>query len=171
MKYGETNGEVYAEVASSRLFWALGFAVDRMYPVSVLCRNCPPDPFKEGKEDWHLGKSANGATRRLQIWPSSSATSTVRKSRCLATRAGRGPNWSFVDEESGGAPRAHVDALKLLAVFVQHVDNKPEQQAIVCYRCTRASRSCRQCDLCGADSGRQGSGLDVWRGALFNYDK
>ncbi len=64
VKYGETNGEVYAEVAGSRLFWALGFVVDRMYPVSVLCRNCPPDPFKEGKEDWDFGKSAKGATRR-----------------------------------------------------------------------------------------------------------
>ena len=35
VKYGENNGEVFAEVASSRLFWALGFAADRMYPVKV----------------------------------------------------------------------------------------------------------------------------------------
>ena len=25
VKYGENNGEVFAEVAASRLFWALGF--------------------------------------------------------------------------------------------------------------------------------------------------
>ena len=30
------------------------------------------------------------------------------------------------------ARRAQVDALKLLAVFVQHMDSKPEQQALVC---------------------------------------
>jgi hypothetical protein len=37
-----------------------------------------------------------------------------------------------VDEAAGGAPRAHRDALKLLAVVLQHSDNKPEQQRLVC---------------------------------------
>jgi len=45
--------------------------------------------------------------------------------------------WSWeeldrVDAESGGAPRSQRDALKLLAVFLQHTDSKPEQQRIVC---------------------------------------
>jgi hypothetical protein len=31
-----------------------------------------------------------------------------------------------------GASRAHVDAFKLLAAFVQHVDSKAENQALVC---------------------------------------
>jgi hypothetical protein len=47
----------------------------------------------------------------------------------------RGWSWDeldWLDPESGGAPRAHRDALKLLAVFVQHTDSKPEQQRIVC---------------------------------------
>ena len=35
VKYGENNGEVFAEVVASRLFWALGFHRDRMYPVRV----------------------------------------------------------------------------------------------------------------------------------------
>ena len=37
-----------------------------------------------------------------------------------------------MDEAAGGAPRAQRDALKLLAVFVQHTDNKPSQQRLVC---------------------------------------
>src|SRR6188508_448826 len=45
VKYGEKNGEVYAEVAASRLLWALGFQADVMYPTRVTCRNCPADPF------------------------------------------------------------------------------------------------------------------------------
>ena len=37
VKYGEKNGEVYAEIAASRLFWALGFKVDRsIRPASVV---------------------------------------------------------------------------------------------------------------------------------------
>ena len=131
VKYGEDNGEVFAEVAATRLFWALGFVVDRMYPVSVLCRNCPADPFKEGKEEWHLGKSVNNTTRLFKL-------ATIERGvegEEVEVRGYEGWAWpelDLVDEESGGSPRAHVDALKLLAVFVQHVDNKPEQQAIVC---------------------------------------
>ena len=40
---GKTNGEVYAEVAATRLLWALGFGADHMYPVRVICRGCPAD--------------------------------------------------------------------------------------------------------------------------------
>src|SRR5262245_44660793 len=36
VKYGEQNGEVYSEVAASRLLWALGFGADRVYPVKVI---------------------------------------------------------------------------------------------------------------------------------------
>ena len=32
VKYGEDNGEVYSEVAATRLLWALGFGADRVYP-------------------------------------------------------------------------------------------------------------------------------------------
>ena len=131
VKYGEKNGEVFAEVASSRLFSALGFAADRMYPVSVECRGCPVDPFKEGKDDWHLGRSVTGATRVFDLavierdFPG-------EKVEVPGYEGWAWPELELVDEESGGASRAHVDALKLLAVFVQHVDSKPEQQAIIC---------------------------------------
>ena len=37
-----------------------------------------------------------------------------------------------MQEAAGGAPRAHRDALKLLAVFIQHTDNKAAQQRLVC---------------------------------------
>jgi hypothetical protein len=42
------------------------------------------------------------------------------------------PELDKVNPRAGGAARAHVDALKLLAVFVQHSDSKPEQQDLVC---------------------------------------
>lgn len=45
VKYGDDNGEVFAEVAASRLFWALGFGTDDIYPVRVTCRGCPVDPW------------------------------------------------------------------------------------------------------------------------------
>jgi hypothetical protein len=130
VKYGENNGEVYAEVAGSRLFWALGFMVDRMYPVRVTCLNCPPDPHKESSAEWRLGKSGSVATRVFD------PAAIERKFPGEEVEVPGYEGWAWPELEqlagSDGAPRAHLDALKLLAVFVQHVDNKPEQQAIVC---------------------------------------
>src|SRR5262245_8944292 len=42
VKFGRSNGEVFGEVLATRLLWALGFGADRMYPVDVICRGCPP---------------------------------------------------------------------------------------------------------------------------------
>ena len=46
IRYGSDNGEVFAEVIASRLFWALGFFADDVYPVHVNCYNCPNEPWK-----------------------------------------------------------------------------------------------------------------------------
>jgi hypothetical protein len=48
-----------------------------------------------------------------------------------------------VDEESGGAGLAERDALRLLAVFLQHSDSKSQQQRIVCLAPAGAGE-CRQ---------------------------
>jgi hypothetical protein len=120
VKYGADNGEVYGEVAATRLLWALGFGADSMYPARVVCRDCP--------------RGVDGAPRgegRVVFDPAS----VERKLPADEFPAGIGWSWSEldkVDEEAGGAPRAHRDALKLLAVFMQHTDNKPEQQRLVC---------------------------------------
>jgi hypothetical protein len=50
VKYGEQNGEIYSEVAASRLLWALGFGADHVYPVRVVCNGCPADPMKNYKK-------------------------------------------------------------------------------------------------------------------------
>src|SRR5436309_1360765 len=45
VKVKYNTGEVYAEVAASRLLWAIGFGADRDYPVQVECRKCPIEPW------------------------------------------------------------------------------------------------------------------------------
>jgi hypothetical protein len=112
VKYGRHNGEVYAEVAATRLFWALGFASDRVYPVQVICRGCPPS-----------------------IQDTALATIQRKIGKDIETSDGSGWAWKeldLVDPGAGGAPRAQRDALKLLAVFIQHTDSKPEQQRLIC---------------------------------------
>ena len=121
VKFGGNNGEVYGEVLATRLLWALGFPADRMYPVNVICRGCPAEfrgierPNGESRFDPAVIERKLAGTE----WPPE----------------GNGWSWEELDQvdgERGGSPRAHRDALKLLAVFLQHGDTKPEQQRIVC---------------------------------------
>jgi len=113
VKYGRENGEVFAEVAASRLFWALGFYAERMFPVRVVCQGCPANirdteyasvQRKLPGSDLHTKDMVGWAWRELDL----------------------------VDVAAGGASRAQRDALKLLAVFVQHTDSKPDQQRLIC---------------------------------------
>jgi hypothetical protein len=123
VKYGRDNGEVYAEVAATWLFWALGFPTDRVYPVRVDCLGCPPDPARRSDD------------RRDHVVFDPAAIERKMAGRAIETSPESGWTWpelDLVDEASGGAPRAHRDALKLLAVFLQHTDSKAAQQRLMC---------------------------------------
>jgi hypothetical protein len=131
VKYSEDNGEVYAEVAASRLFWALGFIADRMYPVRVVCRNCPANPHRASTDEWSLGRPGKLGTRVFD-------PATIERKfdgKEVEVPKFEGWSWRELDAVVGNdvvASRAHVDALKLLAAFIQHVDSKPENQGLVC---------------------------------------
>src|SRR4029453_5336327 len=131
VKYGEKNGEVAAEIAASRLFWALGFKADRMYPARVSCEDCPTNPFAASKADWRSGKPRDVGR---YVWD---PTAVERPLPGSAIEVPGFEGWAWpeldkIDPRAGGAPRAQVDALRLLAVFVQHSDSKPEQQQLMC---------------------------------------
>ena len=124
VRYGRQNGEVYAQVASTRLLWALGFAANRMYPVKVVCRGCAQDPFNE---------PAPSAATPVVFDPATideSADGTT-----METKPEEGWSWKeldLIDESAGGASVRERDALKLLAVLIQHSSNKSINQRIVC---------------------------------------
>ena len=123
VKYGRTNGEVYAEVAATRLLWALGFGADRMYPVRIECHGCPPN-FQGPAQNGHSSVIVEPATIERKM-----------PGRAIETHEGSGWAWpelDLVDERAVGAPRAQIDALRLLAAFIQHTDSKPDQQRLLC---------------------------------------
>ena len=126
VKYGQNNGEVYAEVAASRLLWALGFKTDAMLPTRVTCHNCPADPFAVNTTDWRQKPPTDVATRVFE--PASIEREVPGKK--IETPGYEGWAWPELDTIRKG--RAQIDALKLLAVFIQHSDSKPDQQEIVC---------------------------------------
>ena len=45
VKFGADDNEIYAEVAATRLMWALGYYADSWFPVRVECHNCPENPI------------------------------------------------------------------------------------------------------------------------------
>jgi hypothetical protein len=131
VKYGGANAEVFAEIAATRLLWALGFGADRFYPTRVICHGCP---------DWLAGIVRENGD--LIVNPAS----IERKFPAPAPKnVDDGWSWRELDrvsESEGGAPRDHRDALKLLAVFLQHTDSKAEQQRIVCLGQNKKSGPC-----------------------------
>jgi hypothetical protein len=110
-------------VLGSRLLWALGFGADRLYPVQVICRGCSSDP-------WTQRAPVPGE----QVF---NPAAIERKPKGHEMKSEHKGGWAWpeldvIDENQGGAPRAHRDALKLLAVFMQHTDNKQEQERLLC---------------------------------------
>jgi hypothetical protein len=120
VKYGGSNGEVYGEVAATRLLAALGFGADRMYPVRVICKDCPTLPGSIERKD---GDS---------IFDPATVERKMDGKEVFEEHGWAWPELERVDEKAGGASRAERDALKLLAVFLQHSDNKPVQQRLAC---------------------------------------
>jgi hypothetical protein len=120
VKFGADDNEVYAEVAASRLLWALGFYTDAWYPVRVECHNCPADP-----------ESGNGAKDTRTFDPAI----IVRKFKGhkVYEAGNEDEGWSWKElEQVNGRPTYEKDALELLGAFIVHGDSKPPQQRLSC---------------------------------------
>ncbi len=145
VKYGGRNAEVFGQVLSSRLFWALGFAANPTYPVRVRCRGCPKDPAKSPEVVGEVAEFDPAAIeRRLP-------------GRAMETSHDSGWAWPELEEIGPTAPpgaRAQRDALKLLAAFVQHTDNKAGNQLLFCPKGEEVGRTgCRRPVLMVSDLG------------------
>lgn len=139
VKYGRDNPEVFSEVIASRLLASLGFPTDRMYVVEqVRCAGCPDDPFK-------ALQCLNDGTPKTTCFPDidysrvavfhDAVIERPVKGRRIEMRRDRGWRWDELGKitpAAGGAPKAHVDALRLLAVFLGHWDNKSKNQRLLC---------------------------------------
>ncbi len=139
VKYGANNAELPAETAATRLLAALGFPVDRMYVVhSVRCVGCPPFPFEALKCLETTSAEAaclKGADAARAVTFDDAVIERQVPGRRIAAQPNQGWSWfelDRVDPSKGGSPRAQVDALRLMAVFLAHWDNKSENQRLVC---------------------------------------
>ena len=131
VKYGHNNPETFGEVAATRLVSALGFGADRMHVVSrVRCFGCPAYPyprvpiFDALRTDWSRAIDFDMAVieRRLPGFEVEGGWSW--------------PELSAVDASAGGATPEELDALRLLAVFLNNWDAKPANQRLICAAAT-----------------------------------
>jgi hypothetical protein len=140
VKYGRGNPELHAEIAATRLLAALGFGADRMYVVEkVRCAGCPMFPFQALKclAETKLENACFAGGLDYSKVTDFEHVSIERRFEGRRIEAIPDQGWAFyeidqIDERAGGSPRAHVDALKLLAIIIAHWDNKAENQRLVC---------------------------------------
>jgi len=89
---------------------------------------------------------------------SQSRVSRYSRTNCLSNEGWAWPDLDRIHPRQGGATRAQIDALKLLAVFVQHSDSKPDQQETVCeegrsQKDAKGNETCRRAWLVIKDLG------------------
>jgi hypothetical protein len=137
VKYG--SREVHAEVATTHLLSALGFGADEVSMARrVRCYGCPRWPMlaRQAAERVHLDKflqSRIDYDRHADFeW-----VSVERRDRHHKLEFGDQEGWSWhelsvIDPLRGGATHAEVDAFRLMAVFLNHWDNKASNQRLVC---------------------------------------
>jgi hypothetical protein len=140
VKYGRGNPELHAEIAATRLLTALGFGADHMYTVGkVRCAGCPMFPFQALKCLGETGLEKPCFAGGIDYSSTTEFEHVSIERRLEGRRLESTPDqgWAFyeidkVDAAAGGSPRAHVDAVKLLAVVIAHWDNKAENQRLLC---------------------------------------
>ena len=138
IKYG-SSPEVPSEVASAKLLHTLGFGADNVTLVeNVRCYGCPAEPFMTMKTLGFAGaEKLYAKVMDPKDYKDFPWAAVERKHYGLSIETEEVEGWAFfeldlIDAKKGGAPRAHVDALRLLAVMLAHWDNKSENQRLVC---------------------------------------
>jgi hypothetical protein len=171
VKYGWTR-EIPVEVAVTRLLSALGFGADRMSRVATLrCFGCVVSPFhvRLVAQTLHLGDAFD---RHIEYDHSIDFVnvSVERKLKGDSMEAGGLKGWDFyelskIDPARGGASRADVDALRLMAIFLNHWDNKGPNQRLLCEGDQKApcDHPLAMMQDTGSDLGPLKLNLDKWR--------
>lgn len=171
--------EPHGEVAASRLLLALGFGADRVGFVERLrCRGCPWAPFAT-MSAVTLAR-ATGLYERVVRHEGEVTFEHVMVERHFEReqiRTADVEGWTFEElARIGTASRPHADALRLLAVFLAHWDNKAENQRLVCLSGApdaqgRCARPFAMLQDVGATFGPRKVNLRRWREAPIWRDR
>jgi hypothetical protein len=174
VKYGWTQ-EIPSEAAATRLLDALGFGADRVSRVATLrCYGCPMQPFHtraliamlglDGYFDKRIDYSSYRDFREVSV---------ERNFDGEPIEVGEERGWAFheldkIDPKRGGATRDEVDALRLMAIFLHHWDNKSSNQRLTCAQSKTADckHPLAMIQDAGSEFGPKKPDLDNWQSKL-----
>jgi hypothetical protein len=131
VKYGH-DAEIHGEAAATTLLRRLGYGADTITIVPRLrCYGCPRHPFIA----MHLLRTFHMPFIREQIedgYTDFEWVSVEHKFPAPAIETEIQSGWEWRELDTVDAPRAEVDAFRLIAAFLAHWDNKSENQRLVC---------------------------------------
>jgi hypothetical protein len=159
VKYGADDNEVYAEIVSTRLMWALGYYADAWFPVRVECHNCPANVV-----------SGSGPTGTKTFDPATIVRKFPWHKMTEIGKDEEGWSWKELDT-ANGRPTYERDGLKLLGAFIQHSDNKPPQQRLVCHKVEADNKAQPPTTACDKSVMLvQDVGASLGSGGLFTFN-
>jgi hypothetical protein len=182
-KPGARNLEVYGEILSTRLMWALGFPADNIFTPKVNCLGCPPDPWLYIRRRLRILDAADhslGFVREELLdtpeWIQRSdrrfhpVVAEVKfKGDAIATDGKEGWSWPelFQYMENPEVQRPQREALTILMAFINHMDNQPEQQRLVCEKSSWDGERCGKPVMMVQDAGSTfGNGWAPFQGNM-----
>ena len=179
VKYGR-NPEIHAEVAATRLLSTLGWAADFVTIVPQLrCYGCPRLPFLTMQlrrlplVPYLLPERYDGGYTDFEM------VAVERKFPAPPIKTAAQEGWGWWELKRSRADRAELDALRLLALFLAHWDNKAGNQRLVCLDTTQGEggREKGECERpllmmndLGATFGPSKVNLPRWRNAQIWAD-
>lgn len=180
VKYGH-DSEIHGEAAASALLRMLGYASDVVTIVPRLrCYGCPRHPFVA----MHLRRSFHFLLVPEQIengFTDFEWVSVEHKFPAPAIETNAVSGWEWRELDKVDAPRAEVDAFRLLAAFLAHWDNKAQNQRLVCLDQVRPKADTTGGDACarplamiqdvGASFGPPKVNLARWRDLPIWHDR
>ena len=171
VKYGWTR-EKPSEVAATRLLHALGFGADRVSWVrTVRCYGCPFQPYHTRALIELVGMQRYFDDRiEFSRYRDFEEVTAERNLEGEAIEAGSERGWGFfelsqIDPSRGGSTQAEVDAMRLMAMFLHHWDNKTSNQRLICLGADKAdcAHPLAMIQDAGSDFGPKKVDLGNWR--------
>ena len=98
---GSPDREIYAEMAATRLFWALGFGADKVFLTNVTCHGCPASPHDGPDEREQRTRAYRNSVRPIGI----ALIEQRFEGATIAAGGKEGWTWSELHQHAG---RAHA---------------------------------------------------------------
>ncbi|MES2856973.1 MAG: hypothetical protein V4692_13985 [Bdellovibrionota bacterium] len=134
------NKEIWSEVLASRVLRAIGFTADKMYFTSVDCFGCSTHPNSDPKQDsTSMVKPRSFSPVAIEDKPKGEE---MAFGKIEGFTGGEMNKYFSSDLIKAKKQKEERDALSLMMAFLQHADNKAENQRMLCKETDPTGKIC-----------------------------